>query len=335
MGVDPGSGQKPNVHFCRIWLVPYQGFRHGARRIDDVPGSAGWSVRMGIRHRVRLLVPLIALLVSTGMLPATAQDNAGAWTIHETMLQQDMAAERARRERDRTAPQVDGLSTLAAVPPAAPALSCEHWNTEEFFAQADAATVGRCLGEGASPVPPEPIFTHVRGPTPLHLAASRSSGPDVVRLLIEAGADHAARGEWDWAALHYAATWNSNPKVVAALLDAGVVLEVRDQDARTPLHSAARSGAPAVVAALLDAGADFEARDESGRTPLHYVGDNQKSRAVVTARRTRAADPGRWSSTEGPWPTGSELAYSPSSRATRKPKHSSRTPRNSGFRRAW
>ena len=162
------------------------------------------------------------------MFPATAEDDAGAGTNHETVLQQDMAAERARREGDRTTVPDDGSAAPAVVPPAAAALSCEHWNTEEFFAQADAATVGRCLEEGASPVRPEPISAHVRGPTPLQLAASHSSDPDVVRLLIEAGADLAARGERDSVALHYAAAWNANPTVVAALLEAGATLEARD-----------------------------------------------------------------------------------------------------------
>ena len=236
------------------------------------------------------------------MFPATAQDDAGAGTNHESMPQQEMAAERARREGDRTVVQVDGLTAPAVVPPAAAALSCEHWNTEEFFAQADAATVGRCLGEGASPVPPEPISAHVRVPTPLHLAASHSSDPDVVRLLIEAGADLAARGERDSVAIHHAAARNANPTVVAALLEAGAHLEARDLYGKTPLHLAAHhNDSLAVVAALLDAGADFEARDESGDTPLHEAA-RWGSLAVVAALLDAGADPKtRGSDGRTPW----------------------------------
>ena len=233
---------------------------------------------MRIKHGVRLLVPLTAVLVSSGVFPVLAQENAGAGTLLDSVLQQDMTIERQGREEDRTAARVDGLAAPAEVTSAVAArLSCEHWNTEEFFTQADAATVGSCLAEGASPIPPESLYTHVRGPTSLQLAASHSSDPDVVRLLIEAGADPEARGEWEWAALHYAAAWNANHAVAAALLEAGANLEARDEDGWTHLHRAAQSGVPSVVAALLDAGADFEARDESGRTPLHYVGDTAPS----------------------------------------------------------
>ena len=112
---------------------------------------------------------------------------------------------------------------------------CDDWNTRDFFDQATAADVARCISQGA-----DPKARAKGGATPLHGAASLSETPAVVKVLLDAGAD----------------------------------LEARDEHGLTPLHRAAISKTPAVVKALLDAGADLEARDQFGKTPVELVPRN-------------------------------------------------------------
>jgi uncharacterized protein len=89
--------------------------------------------------------------------------------------------------------------------------------------------------------------------------------PDMIRLLIAAGADVDARNVNGHTPLHLAAY----PDAVRALVDAGADLEARANDGGTPLHLAAETPDRGdVMAALLDAGAKVNAVNAKGRTPL-------------------------------------------------------------------
>ena len=131
--------------------------------------------------------------------------------------------------------------------------------------------------------------------TPLHLAAESNPDPEVVRVLLEAGADANARAYYGQTPLHLAAG-NENPAVAALLLEAGADVSAREWMGRTPLHAAAaRNENPAMVALLLEAGADLQAvgnRAEEyvriyspldGVTPLHEAAASNGNPAVVTA----------------------------------------------------
>jgi len=69
---------------------------------------------------------------------------------------------------------------------------CDDWNTREFFKEATAADVGRCISQGA-----DPKARTEAGATPLHWAAFRGETPAVVKVLLAAGADPKARDERD------------------------------------------------------------------------------------------------------------------------------------------
>jgi ankyrin repeat protein len=90
---------------------------------------------------------------------------------------------------------------------------------------------------------------------------------EVVRLLLEAGADANARYPDSRTALICAAQ-NSNSAIVTLLLKKGADPNARDNKGDTALHRASFTGQLDMVKALLERGADVNAKDEAGYTPL-------------------------------------------------------------------
>ena len=149
---------------------------------------------------------------------------------------------------------------------------CTDWNSSTFFEEASSDDVGRCLSEGADPNARDTLLWEK---TPLHYAAIHSKTPEVVKALLDAGADLNARDENRRTPLHLAAGFNKTPEVVKVLLDADANPKARDKNRWTPLHSAVwYSKTPAVVQLLLDAGADPKARTNNGKTALDLISDD-------------------------------------------------------------
>ena len=150
----------------------------------------------------------------------------------------DAVRELLRGGADVNASQGDGMTAL-------------HWAAEH----GDVDMTGVLIYAGAN----LESVTRIGAFTPLHVAARSASG-EVVRALLEAGADPEARTTTGETALHFAASAGS-PEAVAALADAGADLEVREHSAgQTPLMFAAAAGSTDAMRALLEAGADLEAR---------------------------------------------------------------------------
>ena len=64
--------------------------------------------------------------------------------------------------------------------------------------------------------------------------------------------------------------------MIGLLLAAGADVNARGEYGRTPLHSAARFNEnPAMIEALLEAGADVNARDKNGGTPWDLAQENE------------------------------------------------------------
>ena len=119
------------------------------------------------------------------------------------------------------------------------------------------------------------------GLTPLDCAALFNPDPDVIRLLVKAGADVRPAGKGE-PVLKSAAQFNPNPEVVAALIDAGAELEARGSKGWTPLMNAAADNKnPEMITTLLKRGAILEAHSPDGVTPLMCAASNNSNPGAV------------------------------------------------------
>lgn len=114
------------------------------------------------------------------------------------------------------------------------------------------------------------------GDTALHLAAAAHQ-PDVVRALVDAGANVKARNRRGATPLHYAADGNPasvdwaphrQAETIRLLIESGADPNSVDQSGVAPLHRAIRNRCAAATAALIEGGADVRAPNGRGSTPL-------------------------------------------------------------------
>lgn len=123
------------------------------------------------------------------------------------------------------------------------------------------------------------------GFTPLGLAAFFRA-PDVVRLLLERGADPsiAAQNRLAVTPLHSAVATDAAPvdvSIVRMLLEAGAPVNVPHLGGGTPLHTAAFVGEPEVLRMLLDRGADPRLTTDDGRTAIDIAREQGHAEAAA------------------------------------------------------
>jgi cytohesin len=97
---------------------------------------------------------------------------------------------------------------------------------------------------------------------------------DLVRFLIEHGADATARDESGSTPL-IQASFGGDADLVRILIEHGADAAAQDMFGSTPLHRLSRSGDENVdlVRFLIEHGADVTAQDKDGLTPLHVRRD--------------------------------------------------------------
>ena len=118
------------------------------------------------------------------------------------------------------------------------------------------------------------------GMTPLHRALKNSRETDLVRLLLDHGADVHMHDICRSSTLHHAAE-KGNPEIIKMILERNPEVEARDVRGTTPLQAASFTGDPDVVQLLLDHGADPHARDNRGMTALDIAGSLEVSQMLI------------------------------------------------------
>ena len=110
------------------------------------------------------------------------------------------------------------------------------------------------------------------GSSPLHLA-SRRRHIDIVRMLIDRGADVSAQNKFGSTALHLASR-DGDIELARILIDRGADMSAQDKFRSTALHLACRDGHLDLGRMLIDCRADMSAQDKHGSTALHLASKN-------------------------------------------------------------
>jgi hypothetical protein len=128
------------------------------------------------------------------------------------------------------------------------------------------------------------------GPLPVSVrqAAVHGNAAAVSKFLSSSTGHPDAFDDGRCTSLHHASN-NGHSDIVRVLINAGADVNVADQTGRTALHLAARGGHGAIVKLLLDTGAEPACADIHGHTP-HEVAEQSKNAgcALLIQRRLNA-----------------------------------------------
>lgn len=121
------------------------------------------------------------------------------------------------------------------------------------------------------------------GRSPLY--NSVHSTPEIVKLLIDRGANVSNVTTWGSTPLHFAVReediFKSDPEIIKILIKSGADVNAKGHENTTPLHNAVSRGNIEAVKVLLKAGANVNARDEHGYTTLHMANDLEKTKLLI------------------------------------------------------
>ena len=114
--------------------------------------------------------------------------------------------------------------------------------------------------------------------------------PDVVRMLLDHGADYTAANNNDVTPLH-SGCWQGRYNAVATILEfaskdrdrarvTSMLLNRRNRWGKTPLMDACESGRPEIARLLLEHGVDYRLDNNNGSTALHYCVSHNRINCV-------------------------------------------------------
>jgi ankyrin repeat protein len=116
------------------------------------------------------------------------------------------------------------------------------------------------------------------GALPLTSAFRSDRAVDLVRVLLDAGAD--VNGKDPWTTPIYPAISFGRTEAVRMMIERGADLNVRDNYGNTPLHVAVLNGYQAVVDMLVAAKADVNAQNQIGYSPLDIASKGEQTGSV-------------------------------------------------------
>jgi ankyrin repeat protein len=134
---------------------------------------------------------------------------------------------------------------------------------------------------------------------PGHIASLLWERVEIIRSLVEHGADAVAQDNNGLTPLHLASSWG-NTDLACLLVKRGADVTAQSKHGLTPLHLALQHGYVEVARFLIELGADATARHNNGLTPLHlasFLGDMElvhfilRHGADVTARDKEGTTP--------------------------------------------
>jgi ankyrin repeat protein len=123
------------------------------------------------------------------------------------------------------------------------------------------------------------VFTEISPINKKLLQAVINGDAELVRVLLNSGANVTAKNNYNWTPLHFAAK-NGYTEIVIDLLDKGADVNATanyeddpngTQPSITALHLAAQNEHAETVRALLNHSADVNAKDWKNKTPLHLA----------------------------------------------------------------
>jgi ankyrin repeat protein len=199
------------------------------------------------------------------LLSVTVAVRAATSDVADAMMRGDVTAVRAliQKKADVNAPQGDGATAL-------------HWAVYRDNVEA----VDLLVRAGAKSV------ANRTGMTPLAMAALYGN-LQIVDRLLKGGADAKGLGPNGETMAMFAAR-NGNPEVIRLLVEAGANVNAKEPlRGTTALMWAVEQKHPEAVAALLKAGADPSARSGGAGLPRNYVAPRVNTRAVEEAQRRR------------------------------------------------
>jgi len=145
---------------------------------------------------------------------------------------------------------------------------------------------------GAPPNTLARTATDQDGNTPLH-AAARNGHDEIVKLLIDAGAQIDAPNRYRETPLHWA-SYSDHPgtsNIIKQLLAAGAPVGAFSKNGWTPLHKAAYWGHPRVARQLLDGGADKNSKTNAGETALDLALKLKRTAVVDVLQGNKTGPP--------------------------------------------
>ncbi len=156
-------------------------------------------------------------------------------------------------------------------------LTRQQWNSLTFWKTATPAEVKQVIAAGF-----DINCMFENGHTPLTMASFFNDSPEVIELLIGAGAslDLAGCGQ---SPLMTAASHNPNPEICKVLIRHGANVNIRGINGLTPILAAAGSNQNvAVFSLLVEAGADLSERLESGESVADLATKNRQAGVKIS-----------------------------------------------------
>lgn len=123
------------------------------------------------------------------------------------------------------------------------------------------------------------------------IKAAKKGQSQIVKALLAMDPKLVEARDSDGSTPLHCATWKGHPDVVALLLEAGADVNAQNQNdhwGTTPLHAAAHANQVAIAQMLIDHGADLNARDLTGQPPMHHT-TFHKAKAVARVLEKYAA----------------------------------------------